>query len=102
MQQTRTLQRAACVWVCVCVPVTFWTLAYTPMATINKEKIWGQRAICDIPAKVKKIITVTVWSQLGQTLTAQIYCQTQELKLNCCFPQPKWGLVKKGGVQPVK
>lgn len=23
----------------VCVPVAFWTLAYTPMATINKEKI---------------------------------------------------------------
>lgn len=42
------------VCVCVCIPVAFWTLAYTPMATINKEKIWGERGICDIPAEIKE------------------------------------------------
>ncbi len=25
------------------VPVAFWTLAYTPIATINKEKTWGRK-----------------------------------------------------------
>lgn len=40
-----------CVWG---VPVAFWTLAYTPMATINKEKIWGGGKICDISGEIKE------------------------------------------------
>lgn len=34
-----------------CVPVAFWTLAYTPIATINREKTWKKREmILLIPA----------------------------------------------------